>query len=178
MEDQARQIRVGEELDIEKLQKSLQVNIPGFTEIIEIQQFPGGFSNLTYLVLTDGKKYVLRKPPKGAKAIKGGHNMQREYGILCSLKEAGFAKIPNPIFFSADEEIIGSEFYIMEKLEGTILRNSQIKTLMPFIYPKLMQSLSIELCKTQAELHKIEINDSPLQQIGKPEGYIERQVLG
>lgn len=178
MEDQAKQIRLGEELDIENLQKTLLENIQGFTKIIEIQQFPGGFSNLTYLILTEEKKYVLRKPPKGAKAIKGGHNMKREYGILCSLKEAGFAKIPNPIFYSADEEIIGSEFYIMEKLEGTILRNSQIKNQLPFLNPELMQNLSIELCKTQAELHKIEIEGSPLQQIGKPEGYIERQVLG
>ena len=178
MEDQARQVSIGEELNIENLQKSFKLNILGFTKILEIQQFPGGFSNLTYLVLTDEKKYVLRKPPKGANTIKGGHNMKREYSILCSLKEAGFAKIPNPIFFSSDEEIIGSEFYVMEKLEGTILRNSQIKNQMPFIYPELMQSLSRELCKTQAELHKIEIINSPLQQIGKPKGYIERQVLG
>ena len=176
--DEAKEIRIGEELDLLSLEVYLNKNVQDFGKITDIKQFPGGYSNLTYLILTENKNYVLRKPPKGAKAIKGGHNMLREFDILKSLTKAGFDKVPNPIFYSADETILGSEFYLMEKLEGTILRNSEFKKQKEFLNPELMAKLSLQICETQAELHKIKIENTPLQNIGKPEGYIARQVNG
>lgn len=115
LEDKATEIRTGEELDSDKLQSLLQTKIESFGQIIKILQFLGGYSNLTYQIETKNQKYVLRKPPKGAENIKGGHNMQREYNILKSLQNANFKKIPKPILFSDDLSIIGSEFYLMEK---------------------------------------------------------------
>jgi aminoglycoside phosphotransferase (APT) family kinase protein len=176
--DEAKEIRSGEELDLLSLEFFLNQNIKDFGKVIGIKQFPGGYSNLTYLILTESKNYVLRKPPKGAKAIKGGHNMRREFEILVSLTKAGFEKIPKPLFYTADESVLGSEFYLMEKLEGTILRNSEFKKQKEFLNPDLMANLSLQICETQAELHKIKIENTPLEKIGKPEGYIARQVNG
>jgi aminoglycoside phosphotransferase (APT) family kinase protein len=176
--DEAKEIRTGEEIDISSLELFLNQNIEHFGKITGIKQFPGGYSNLTYLILTENKNYVLRKPPKGAKAIKGGHNMHREYEILESLTKAGFDKIPKPIFYTGDESVLGSEFYLMQKLEGTILRNSEFKKQKEFLNPELMAKLSQQICETQAELHKIKIENTPLQNIGKPDGYIARQVNG
>lgn len=176
--DEAKEIRSGEELDLLSLEVFLNKNIGNFGKITGIKQFPGGYSNLTYLILTESQNYVLRKPPKGAKSIKGGHNMRREFEILESLTKAGFDKVPKPIFYSADESVLGSEFYLMEKLEGIILRNSEFKKQKEFLNPELMAKLSLQICETQAELHKIKIENTPLQNIGKPEGYIARQVNG
>jgi aminoglycoside phosphotransferase (APT) family kinase protein len=176
--DEAKEIRNGEELDLVPFEVFLNKNLQNFGKITGIKQFPGGYSNLTYLIVTENKSYVLRKPPKGSKAIKGGHNMRREFDILESLIKAGFDKVPKPIFYAADESILGSEFYLMEKLEGIILRNSEFKKQEAFLSPEMMANLSLQLCETQAELHKIKIENTPLQNIGKPEGYIDRQVKG
>lgn len=176
--DQAKEIRTGEEIDESSLELFLNQNIKDFGKITGIKQFPGGYSNLTYLILTEERSYVLRKPPKGAKAIKGGHNMHREFEILESLINSGFDQVPKPIFYTADESILGSEFYLMDKSEGTILRNSELKRQKEFLNPELMAKLSQEICETQAELHKIKIENTPLANIGKPDGYISRQVKG
>ncbi|MCP9754114.1 phosphotransferase family protein [Lacihabitans sp. CCS-44] len=176
--DEAKEIRTGEEIDESSLEFFLNQNIKDFGKITGIKQFPGGYSNLTYLIQTQEKSYVLRKPPKGAKAIKGGHNMRREFEILESLTNAGFNQVPKPIFYTADESILGSEFYLMDKLEGTILRNSEFKRQKEYLNSDLMSKLSQEICKTQAELHKIKIENTPLANIGKPDGYISRQVKG
>jgi aminoglycoside phosphotransferase (APT) family kinase protein len=176
--DEARQIRKGEDLDLPLLELFLNQNLSDFGKIIDIKQFPGGYSNLTYLLFTETKSYVLRKPPKGAKAIKGGHNMRREFEILECLTNAGFNKVPQTIFYTADESILGTEFYLMDKLEGTILRNSAYQQQKEFLNHNLMAKLSLEICETQAELHKINIENTALWNIGKPEGYIARQVKG
>ena len=176
--DKAKKMRSGEELDKQVLQDYLNQNIIDFGVISEIKQFPGGYSNLTYLICTKSKNYVLRKPPKGSKAIKGGHNMKREYDILKSLTNAGFNKVPKPIFYSDDDTIVGGEFYLMEQLKGTILRNSEFENQKVFLQENLLRSISQQLCETQAELHKIKLEGTALEKIGKPFGYIARQVNG
>jgi aminoglycoside phosphotransferase (APT) family kinase protein len=90
--DTATTIRAGEKLDAILLNDYLKKNIPHFESIKEIAQFPGGFSNLTYLIKTDTKEYVLRRPPFGASA-KGGHDMEREFRVLSLLKNAGYDKV-------------------------------------------------------------------------------------
>jgi aminoglycoside phosphotransferase (APT) family kinase protein len=178
MLDEAKDIRIGEELDQNALNNYLLGQIEGFSEIIEIKQFPGGYSNLTYLLRTKDTNYVLRKPPKGSKAVKGGHNIGREFQILKSLEASGFDKIPKPIFYTNDESVLSSEFYIMEKLDGVIFRSSELQQQKEFLKPDLMSNLSKRLCETQVALHKVKISNTPLQNIGKPEGYIHRQIKG
>ena len=84
----------------------------------EILQFPSGFSNLTYLIISNDKEYILRKPPIGAK-IKSGHDMSREFNVLSALDKT-YKKSPTPIHYCDDLNIIGSDFYIMERIKGLV----------------------------------------------------------
>jgi len=173
--DIADEVKAGENLDLSVVNDYLAKN--GLSQIDEIKQFSGGFSNLTYLL--EGKtSYVLRKPPKGAKDIKGGHNMGREYGILESLQKANFKQIPSPLVHCSDESILGSEFYIMERVRGTILRAGDARKFFKSDNSALFKTLSTTLCKNQAALHAIDIEQTGLVNIGKPQGYVARQVSG
>jgi aminoglycoside phosphotransferase (APT) family kinase protein len=172
--DSAVEIRKGEELDKQKLLAFLKSNLSGFSDEIEIKQFPGGFSNLTYLISTNNQEYVLRKPPFGVN-IKSAHDMGREYKVL-SLLEPVYTKIPKPIIFCEDESIIGSKFYIMERVKGIILRNKIPKGL--DLTPHHFKKLSTQIIENLVDLHSLELEKSNLVSLGKPEGYIQRQVDG
>jgi aminoglycoside phosphotransferase (APT) family kinase protein len=174
--DKAKAVRSGEDLPLETLNTYLLKK--GLKEIVNVQQFSGGYSNLTYLIEAENVSFVLRKPPKGAKEIKGGHDMAREYGILKALEKANFKQIPMPLLLCEDESIIGSVFYIMEKVNGSILRASDAKTFLKGDNSPLFAGLSKTICLNQVALHAIDINATGLGNIGKPEGYVERQVEG
>lgn len=181
--DSPTSIRQGEEIDLIKLNEFIHSALPDFEPIIEIAQFPGGYSNLTYLLKTADKAYVLRRPPFGAKDIKGGHDMGREYKILSALQTSGYQKIPKPVIYTENESVMGCPFYIMERVEGIILRAKDAPELMGNVSPELMRRMSEALCDNLVELHAINIEATDKQQpalisIGKPEGYIQRQVEG
>ena len=173
--DKAKEIREGEEFDIVKLEQYLKDQLNDFQGPLVVEQFPSGYSNLTYLLRDNDKQWVLRRPPRGAKKIKKGHDMGREYRILSRLKDV-YPKVPTPIIHCEDEDILGAEFYIMERVEGIILRHKAPKGLA--LPPERMRSLSELLVDTMVDLHGIDIHASGLDDIGKPEGYIERQVKG
>jgi len=172
--DKAIKIRKGEELDKSKLVAYLKTVLPNFKENIEIKQFPGGFSNLTYLINNGHQEYVLRKPPFGAN-IKSAHDMGREFKVL-SLLEPVYNKIPKPIIFCEDESIVGSPFYLMERVKGVILRNQIPKGLN--LTPDHFKKLSIQTIENLVDLHILELNKTDLITLGKPEGYVKRQVEG
>jgi aminoglycoside phosphotransferase (APT) family kinase protein len=173
--EQAKPIRQGEELNIEVLNTYLNEHIQGFTGISHIFQYPNGFSNLTYLITTPNKEYVLRRPPFGAQA-KGGHDMSREYKVLSLLKNAGYTKVPTPLSIEASGEIMGMPFYIMEKLDGIILRSKDAQN--AALTPDTMRHISKRLIDNLVELHNINIYTTGLDAMGKPDGYVERQVTG
>jgi len=174
MLDQATTIRPGEELPLSDLQNYLQKALDGFDAIKAIQQFPGGYSNLTYLVQTNQGDYVLRRPPIGAN-IKSAHDMGREYRVL-SLLQPVYQKIPEPILYCEKEDIIGAPFYLMERVEGVILRAKPPKNVS--LTPELMRGLSKAAIDNLVQLHRLDIEKTGLAQLGKPEGYIERQIHG
>ncbi len=175
--DNPSSIREGEQLDKDLLGKYLSENVKDFGQIVEIQQFPGGFSNLTYFLKTaNGQEYVLRRPPFGSKHIKGGHDMGREFKVLSLLKNAGYSKIPLPIIFCEDEVVMGCPFYVMQRVQGIILRANNAPKMS--ISAQTMRQLSEALVDSFVELHSINIYKTGLIDIGKPEGYIERQVSG
>jgi aminoglycoside phosphotransferase (APT) family kinase protein len=176
--DTPTKVRRGEELDLVKLNDFIKSQLPDFQEITEVSQFPGGYSNLTYFLKTATQEYVLRRPPVGAKDIKGGHDMAREYKILSAIKSIGYTKIPNPIIFSDDESVMNCPFYIMERVQGIILRAKDAPKLVASVAPDEMRKLSEALCDNLADLHAIDIESTGLINIGKPEGYIQRQVEG
>jgi aminoglycoside phosphotransferase (APT) family kinase protein len=172
--DKSTQIRQGEELDAKTLTNYLNQNVNGFGGEVTITQFPGGFSNLTYLVATPQKEYVLRRPPFGAN-IKSAHDMSREYNVLSTLMPV-YDKIPKPVIYCEDEAIIGAQFYLMERVKGIILRNKVPKDLS--LPPELMKQISENVVDNLVNLHALELNDSNLINLGKPEGYTQRQVEG
>ncbi len=173
--DKAKEIRQGEELELPKLESYISDLLKDFSGIEKIQQFPGGYSNLTYLIQDKkGNEYVLRRPPFGAK-IKTAHDMGREFKVL-SLLQNHFDKIPQPILHCEDEDIIGTPFYLMTRLNGIILRRSIPEGLEMNL--EKMNTLSTSCIETLAELHSIDVEKTGLIDFGKPEGYIKRQVEG
>ena len=174
--DHASKVRKGEELDTTLLQNYLQNEIKDFGQIVEIAQFPGGFSNLTYLLTTDvGKEYVLRRPPFGVN-IKSGHDMGREFRVLSLLEKAHFKQIPRPLSIDPSGDVLGAPFYVMERLNGVILRANDAATL--DFSAEQMQSLCSKLVDNLAHLHALDIEKTELATLGKPEGYVRRQVEG
>lgn len=174
MLDKATDIRKGEELDIPLLKEYLFANLEGFSGNLEVSQFPSGFSNLTYLLRSGTKEYVLRRPPVGAN-IKGGHDMHREYRVLSAL-QGYYAQAPKPLLYSNDESILGAEFYMMERVKGVILRGNPPKDLT--LTPDIMRAVSEACVDHLAELHLMDLEKAGLADFGKPEGYTERQVTG
>lgn len=172
--DTPSEIRKGEELDNQKLTDYLKNILPEFSDDISIKQFPGGFSNLTYLIMAGSKEYVLRKPPFGVN-IKSAHDMSREYKVLSLLKPV-YSKIPKPLAYCDDDTVLGSSFYLMERVKGIILRNRVPKGL--DLTPKIFKNLSNQTIENLVELHNLELEDSNLISLGKPEGYVQRQVEG
>ena len=171
--DQPHETRKGEEIDLKKLNLYLGDNSIIGT-VASQQQFHGGYSNLTYLLTTDRGEFILRRAPFGA-AIKSAHDMGREFKVL-SLLRKHYSKVPKPIHFVEDSSVIGAPFYIMERIAGVILRPSMIKE-MNFA-PEEMRGLSESLIDNLVALHAIDIQKTGLDQLGKPEGYIFRQVEG
>ncbi|MEN1834086.1 phosphotransferase family protein [Pseudomonas lijiangensis] len=172
--DQSTDIRPGEELDAHLIDPYLKTRIPGLSGLPQISQFPGGASNLTYLVRYPEQEFVLRRPPFGQKA-RSAHDMGREYRILNGLKEA-FPYCPKAYAHCTDESLIGSDFYVMERVKGIILRSDLPPEL------NLDAGQTEALCKSfidkLVELHQVDYQACGLADLGKPQGYVERQILG
>jgi aminoglycoside phosphotransferase (APT) family kinase protein len=171
--DEPRAVRGGEELDLGALQAYLDREL-GSHGPVEVLQFPGGHSNLTYLVRHGDREYVLRRPPFGSK-VKSAHDMGREVAVLSKLAPV-YDKAPRPLAFCDDEAILGAKFYVMERRRGVILRKEVPRGV------TLSASDARRLCEllvdALVELHAIELEKAGLADFGKPAGYIERQVKG
>ena len=113
-------VRPGEELPLEALKEALRGKVAGDVDALTVEQFPGGFSNLTYLLRYPDRDLILRRPPAGTKA-KSAHDMRREFRIQSKLAPA-FPYVPQMVAFCDDPTVVGSDFYVMERLAGTILR--------------------------------------------------------
>lgn len=172
--DESKRVRPGEELSETALSAYLKNALSGFSILHEIRQFPGGYSNLTYLVVTDMGEFVLRRPPFGVKA-RSAHDMAREFRILQAL-EPVYGCAPKPILLCEDETVLGAPFYLMQKVEGVILRNRIPEGL--DLGSSLMERLSALAVDNLADLHAIDLAQTGLQAIGRPEGYVQRQVDG
>lgn len=172
--DQPVAARENEVPSLQKLNAYLQSKLPHFGSVIDIKQFPSGYSNLTFCLKSDDQEYILRRPPIGAN-IKSAHDMSREFNVLTKLKPH-YNKIPTPIIYCDDEEVIGSPFFIMQRLNGVILRATNAPKL--GIAPLMYKNTSEALIDNLVQLHSIDIQTTGLVQLGKPEGYITRQVDG
>jgi aminoglycoside phosphotransferase (APT) family kinase protein len=140
----------------------------------DVQQFSKGASNRTYLVRYPAQDLILRRPPAGA-AIKSAHDMGREFRVQQAL-QASFPSVPRMVGLCDDPAVLGSEFYVMQRITGTILR-SRIPAdlgLDPAGLRKLCESLIDHL----VDLHGIDTTDPAVATLGKGHGYVARQVEG
>lgn len=169
------EVREGEGFDHEAVERYLRENIDGLPEgNLEVWQFPSGASNLTYLLKIGDWEGVLRRPPLGPIPPKA-HDMGRESGILMKLHEA-YPLAPKPYFFCEDESVIGAEFYVMERREGTVVDDSFPEGVEPT--EELCREVSATVCDTLVALHAVDPWEAGLGDLGKPEGFLERQTQG
>jgi aminoglycoside phosphotransferase (APT) family kinase protein len=172
--DEARAVRAGEELDAAAVDRYLRQQLPGLEGAPEIRQFPGGASNLTYLVRYAGRDLILRRPPFGTKA-KGAHDMLREARIMQALKPV-YPYVPAILAVCQDEAVMGCDFYVMERLVGVIPRQNFPDGIM--LTPERTRALCQSVIDKLIELHKVDIKAAGLESLGKGEGYVARQISG
>lgn len=172
--DQPKETRAEDALNVDAVSAFVKLHYPSAAGALDIKQFRGGASNLTYQLNFENISLILRTSPKGTKA-KGAHDMAREFRIMNQLKPS-YSYVPKMIALCSDESVIGREFYVMEKISGIIpranlpkelvLSESEIKTLCTNVIDKLI------------ELHQVDIYATGLHELGKGTGYCQRQIDG
>src|ERR1700723_3319682 len=167
-------IRSGEELDVARLEPFLHSHFPDETGALKILQFPSGHSNLTYSLYLGAKELVLRRPPFGSK-VKSAHDMSREFRVLSKLHTV-YSPAPEVLLYCDDDSIIGAPFYVMQPVHGIILRRKLPQGL-DFSAEKAGR-LSESFIDNLVRLHRVDYAAAGLGDLGKPEGYLERQVRG
>ena len=172
--DRARPVRAGEELDVERLGIYLYEQLGGIHGPLTVEQFPSGFSNLTYLVHWGNRDMVLRRPPFGAN-VRGGHDMGREFRILSHLRPV-YARVPEALLYCEDEGVLGAPFYIMERVSGVILRAQMPPAMRPDAGQ--MAGIARSFVQNLADLHHVDVAAAGLTDLGRPDGYIQRQIDG
>jgi aminoglycoside phosphotransferase (APT) family kinase protein len=141
---------------------------------MEIEQFAGGHSNLTYLVRFGDREFVLRRPPFGP-IPPSAHDMAREHRWLDALHPV-FPLAPRPYHFCGDAAVIGAIFYLMERRRGIVVRSEEPPALAD--HPDMRRRVSAALVDALVSLHAIDVNRAGLSALGKPAGFVERQVRG
>jgi aminoglycoside phosphotransferase (APT) family kinase protein len=164
--DAPRDVRAGEEIDLDRLSHWLK------RPVSAVQQFPRGHSNLTYLVQVQDLELVLRRPPVGSK-VKTAHDMVREARILEKLHPV-FPLAPHVVEVCEDASVIGAPFYLMERVQGAILRGPAPADVS--LSTEQADALCRSFVRTLVALHAVDFRGAGLE--GKPEGYVRRQVDG
>jgi aminoglycoside phosphotransferase (APT) family kinase protein len=172
--DRPAPIRAGEELDVAKLEPYLRRQFPNEAGELLIRQFQSGHSNLTYSLSLGARELVLRRPPFGSK-VKSAHDMSREFRVLSKLHSA-YAPAPEVLVYCDDESVIGAPFYLMNPIHGVIVRGQVPPSL--DLSAEKARRLSESFVDNLIRLHRVDYAAVGLSNLGKPEGYLERQVRG
>lgn len=172
--DQARAVREEDQLDVAGVDAFLKTHIDGLQGAPTISQFPGGASNLTYLVSYGERELVLRRPPAGVKA-KSAHDVMREARVMSALKPH-YARVPTILAIGDESAQLGYDFYVMERLRGVILRRDLPDEL--GLDAVGAQQLCRGFIDRLVELHQVDASAPDLAGLGKGEGYIARQIGG
>jgi aminoglycoside phosphotransferase (APT) family kinase protein len=169
-------VRQEEQLDWGKLQAFLRGQLPGTDRALEVKQFRGGASNLTYLLRFGDLELVMRRPPFGPLPV-GGHDMAREFKVLSQLWKV-YKPAPRALIFSDDIAIVGAPFFVMERRHGLVIKNRQ--PLPPELPtdPASLHRLSEGFIDAAADLHSVDYKAIGLDTLGKPEGFLTRQING
>lgn len=167
-------VREGDELDWAAIGGWLRDAVPELSGPLNVLQFPHGRANLTYLIEMSGTRMVLRRPPFG-KIAPGAHDMRREFRVLSRLWRS-YDRAPRAYAFTDDHSIAGADCFVMEYRDGEVIRDSLPAGMRGF--DDLGRRLQFALTDAMADLHLVDPGDCDLDDLGKPEGFIERQVSG
>ena len=166
--------RPGEDLATDRLEPYLRAQLPDTGGAFTLRQFGGGHANLTYLIRFGETEYVLRRPPLGPVAL-SAHDMKREHQVLATLPDI-FPLAPRSFVYCGDAAIIGAEFHVMERRRGEVIRSDlpdRVKG-----DAALARRIGNMLVDTLAALHMADPASAGLGDLGRPEGYVERQLAG
>ncbi|WOF42518.1 phosphotransferase family protein [Sphingopyxis indica] len=158
------------DLDMEGLSRWLRGALPALPPVARLEKFPGGQSNPTYRLDAGDQSLVLRRQPFG-QLLPSAHAVDREYRLLEALAPAGFPA-PRPVAMCDDADVIGSKFYLMERVEGRTFWDGAL----PDLAPADRRPLYHALVDTIAALHMIDHEAAGLGDFGAPGNYLERQV--
>lgn len=157
-------------LDVRRLDAWLTGRLEGYAGPLEVRQYAGGQSNPTYSLATRSRRYVLRKKPPG-RLLPSAHAVDREYRILSALWPAGIP-VPTLRLYCDDPEVIGTPFYVMDHLDGRVLRDPRL----PDMAPAERSAIYDEMGAVLARLHAVDLDVSGLRDFGRTGGYIVRQL--
>jgi aminoglycoside phosphotransferase (APT) family kinase protein len=172
--DQPGGVRAEDKFDTEAVHGWLSSHVDGLVGLPEVRQFPGGASNLTYLLRYPDRELILRRPPVGRKAA-SAHDMKREFRVQRQLRPV-FPYVPNVLALCQDDAVIGSDFYVMERIEGIVLRRDLPPGMV--LPPERARALALGAIDRLIELHQVDPDAAGLGDLGKGAGYVERQVRG
>jgi aminoglycoside phosphotransferase (APT) family kinase protein len=172
--DEPKDVRADDAIDSGAIGGWLAAHVPGLSATPTVKQYAGGASNLTYLLRYPDRDLILRRPPAGTKAA-SAHDMSREFRIQQQLKPA-FPYVPEMVAFCDDPAVLGSEFYVMERLAGVILRNRLPAGMS--LPPEQARGLCLAMVDRLVELHAVDVPAAGLDEFGRGPGYVARQVHG
>jgi aminoglycoside phosphotransferase (APT) family kinase protein len=173
--DEPRDLRAEDAFDAEALHGWLSPRVDGLGDAPpQVRQFSGGASNLTYLLRYPSRDLVLRRPPAGAKAA-SAHDMRREHRVQQALGPH-YPYVPAMVAFCDDSAVLGADFYVMERLSGTILRGRLPKGME--LAAEQAHALGLRAVDSLVELHQVDAAAAGLADLGKGLGYVSRQVSG
>ena len=172
--DQPDEVRAEDKFDTGAVHEWLSSHVDGLVGLPEVRQFPGGASNLTYLLRYPDRELILRRPPVGRKAATA-HDMKREFRVQHQLRPV-FPYVPEVLALCQDDAVIGSDFYVMERVEGIVLRRDLPPGMS--LDPDRARALALGAIDRLIELHQVDPDAAGLGDLGKGAGYVERQVRG
>lgn len=166
-------VRPDERFDEQAVAAYLRGRLPGSGGALTVRQFGGGAANLTYLLDYGTHQYVLRRPPLGP-VPRGAHDMGREYRVLSVLHQV-LSTAPRAFLYESDPALIGAPFFVMERRHGIVVR----RTLPPqFDGMRAPRRMSEALVDALVDLHAVDYAALGLSDLGRPAGFIERQIAG
>jgi aminoglycoside phosphotransferase (APT) family kinase protein len=169
-----RPVRASENLDWQRLAAYLRRELALPAAELEVEQFPGGHSNLTYLLRFGDREMVLRRPPFGPVPPRA-HDMARECRVLAAV-HPHFPLAPKPLLLCEDTSVIGSVFFVMERRRGIVIRTAEPPSIAGNI--DLRRRISTSIVDTLADLHQVDVAAHGLASLGKPAGFVDRQIRG
>jgi aminoglycoside phosphotransferase (APT) family kinase protein len=172
--DQAREVRAEDSFDVAAVDSWLKQHVDDLEGAPTVKQFPGGASNLTFQLAYPGRDLVLRRPPAGH-IPKSGHDMRREFTVQSKLAPV-FPYVPKMVAFCDDHSVMGVDFYVMDRIRGIILR-SELPTGMT-LDAAGARALSTSFIERLVDLHSVDPAAAGLTDLGRGDGYVERQVTG